>query len=195
MTGFAIFPGELEIRARGGRRRLRGRFPYRSTATIADRGAIRKERFEPRAFRFAVEADDREIHLLRGHSFDQPLASKRGGTLILDDTDDALAFEATLPDAGDMPSYMADAVRMIGAGLMVGVSPGFRVPPPEAVQDAETLEPEAGNPGVQVRVIREAVLTELSIVTRPAYPETAVATRAAAPGADAATVRRWRVWL
>ena len=84
---------------------------------------------------------------------------------------------------------------MIGAGLMVGVSPGFRVPPLDVVPGAETLEPEPGNPGVSIRVIREAVLTELSIVTRPAYPDTGVATRAAAPGAGPGPVRRWRIWL
>jgi len=194
MAGFAIFPGELEIRARDGRRTLSGRFPYRSTATISDRGRIRKERFEPRAFRFAVDDPEREINLLRGHSFDQPLASKRAGTLVLDDTDDALAFEATLPEAADMPTYMSDTVRMIGAGLMAGLSPGFRVPPATAVPDAETLEPEPGNPGVQVRVIREAVLTELSIVTRPAYPDAGVDLRAFDP-ANPRPGRRTPRWL
>ena len=37
------------------------------------------------AFAFAVEDEAREIHLLSGHSFDRPLASKRRGTLRLDD--------------------------------------------------------------------------------------------------------------
>ena len=46
------------------------------------------------------------------------------------------------------------------------------------VPDAETLEPEPGNPGVDIRVIRQAVLYELSIVTQPAYAETSVDVRA-----------------
>ncbi len=193
MSGFAIFPGELEIRAKGGQRHLRGRFPYRSIATIAATGTVRKERFEPRAFRFAIDDPERDIHLLRGHSYDQPLASKRAGTLVLDDTDDALRFEATLPEAADMPSYMTDTVRMIGAGLMAGISPGFRVPPATAVANAEGVEPEPGNPAVQVRVIRQAVLHELSIVTRPAYPDTEAAVRAmqTEPGPPARRRPRW----
>ena len=73
---------------------------------------------------------------------------------------------------------MGDTVRMVRAGLAGGVSPGFRVPPASAVADAEGLEPEPGNPGVQVRVIRQAVLHELSIVTRPAYSETEIVARA-----------------
>ena len=45
----AIYPiDELEVRADGGRMRISGRFAYRATATMADRGRVRKERFEPR---------------------------------------------------------------------------------------------------------------------------------------------------
>ena len=51
---------------------------------------------------------------------------------------------------------------MIRAGLAGGVSPGFRVPPASVVANAEAFEPEPGNPGVQVRVINQAVLHELS---------------------------------
>ena len=55
MTGFETFPifdGELEIRARGGRRSMRGRFSYspgpgRRMATVSDRGRVRKERVGP----------------------------------------------------------------------------------------------------------------------------------------------------
>ena len=38
----------LELRQRG--RRLSGRFPYGATATVSDRGTVRKERFAKRAF-------------------------------------------------------------------------------------------------------------------------------------------------
>lgn len=193
---FAILDGELEIRAKGGRRRIRGKFRYGATATLADRGSVRKERFEPRAFKFAVDDPEREINLLRGHSFDQPLASKRAGTLALDDSAEGLAFEATLPETAAMPSYMRDTVQMIEAGLMVGISPGFRVPPRDVVPDAERLEPEPGNPGVKVRVIRAAVLSELSLVTRPAYPDTEAAVRAMQTEPDPSPARRRRPrWL
>ena len=84
-----------------------------------------------------------------------------------------------------------DAERAIAAGLMVGLSPGFTVPPTSAVPDAETLEDEPGNPGVQIRVIREAVLREFSVVTSPAYTDAAVDIRAdlLVPS------RRRRLWL
>ena len=38
---------------------------------------MRKEEFRQRAFAFAVEEPEREIHLLSGHSFDRPLSSQR----------------------------------------------------------------------------------------------------------------------
>ena len=59
---------------------------------------------------------------------------------------------------------------------MGGISPGFRVAP---IEGAEILVPEPGNPGIMIREIREAVLFEISLVTRPAYPETTVSRREA----------------
>ena len=86
-----------------------------------------------------------------------------------------------------------DAERAVAAGLMVGLSPGFTVPPASAVPDAERLEPEPGNPGVQIRVIRAAVLREFSVVTAPAYADAAVDLRADDFGR--APNRRRRLWL
>ena len=187
----AIYPVALELRQEGSRRTIRGRFRYGVMATMSDRGRVRKETFKPRAFSYAVDNADSEIHLLRGHTFDQPLASKRAGTLALEDTEDALTFTATLPEVDDQPTFMRDTLKMIGAGLVGGISPGFRVPPKDTVPGAETLEPEPGNPDVAVRVINAAVLYELSLVTRPAYPDTEVDLRhraAPVPG-------RVRLWL
>ena len=218
-------PGELEIRAKGGRRSLRGRFPYspgpgRGVATVRDRGRVRKERIEADAFGWQMrefakvqadlarvieesvdqariellrqELERRNVHVLAGHSYDKPLGDLRSGTAKITSDADAVAFEVDLPDESDMPSYMLDMVRQIRAGLAGGVSPGFRVPPRDVVPNAEGLEPEPGNPGVQVRVIRQAVLSEISIVTRPAYSETDIAARAFEP---APAVRQRRVWL
>ena len=192
MTDFAIFEAaELEIRRSGGGRVLRGRFNYGSTATIRDRGRIRKETFEPRAFRFAIEDETRRIDVLSGHDFGKPLASRKAGTLDIEDGDDGVTFEARLPD--DPPSWVIDAERAIAAGLMTGLSPGFSVPPASAVPDAERLEPEPGNPGVQIRVIRAAVLREFSIVTAPAYADAAVDLRAEDFGRE--PKRRRHLWL
>ena len=192
MAEFPIFEAsKLEIRRSGGMRILSGRFNYGSTATVRDRGRVRKERFEPRAFRFAIEDEARQIDVLVGHDYGKPIASRKAGTLQIADGEDGVTFEAQLPD--DPPSWITDAERAVAAGLMVGLSPGFTVPPASAVPDAERLEPEPGNPGVQIRVIREAVLREFSVVTAPAYPDAAVDLRADDFGR--APNRRRRLWL
>ena len=180
----------LEYRAPG--RVLAGTFPYGKLATISDRGTRRKESIAARAFKFAVDDDAHEIDLLRGHSFDSPLASKRSGTLELEDRADGLAFEATLPPEARQPTWMRDTVLAVRSGLIRGVSPGFRVPPTSAVSNAETLIPEPGNPGVFIRQINQAVLYELSLVTRPSYAESSVDIRSAGlVGPTAADMERY----
>lgn len=174
---FGLYPGQLEYRQRG--RELIGRFPYGKLATVRDRGRVRKERFSRRAFKFAVEDPSRDIDLLAGHSFDRPLATRRLGSLELEETDDGLNFVATLPPESEQPSWVQDTVKAVRGGLARGISPGFRVPPSSAVSNAEELLPEPGNPGVMIRQINSAVLFELSVVTRPAYDETSVELRAA----------------
>ena len=221
---YPIFEGELDVRAKGDGRSLRGRFPYssgpgRRMATVADRGKTRKERIGPDAFGWQLrefekvqkemarvideavdkarveilkqELERRNIHILSGHSFDKPLGDLKSGTARVSSTAEAVSFEVDLPDR--MPSYFEDAIRMIEARLAGGISPGFRVPPASAVANAETFEPEPGNPGVQVRVINQAVLHELSIVTRPAYSETGVDVRA--EDFPPQQNRRRRIWL
>ena len=171
-----VWPIELEYRQRG--RQLSGSFPYGAMGVIGDRGSVRKERFDPHAFRFAVEHPDREINLLAGHSFNSPLASKLSGSLKLRDTATALEFTAVLPPENRQPTWMRDTVLAVQGGLVRGVSPGFRVPPLDVVPDAESFIPEPGNPGVQIRVVRAAVLHELSLVTRPTYVDSTVDLRA-----------------
>ena len=166
---------DLEYRQRG--RVLSGAFRYGVTATMSDRGEVRKESIDAGAFSYAIKDQEREINLLAGHDFAFPLASKRAGSLLLDDDRDRLAFRATLPPENRQPTWMRDTVLSVQAGLVGGISPGFRIPPASTVPDAETLEDEPGNPGVKIRRIRAAVLFELSLVTRPAYPDTEVDVR------------------
>lgn len=174
----SVFPADLELRQDGNRPVISGRFPYGSTATVAATGRVRKERFEPRAFGFAVQDVSREINFLMGHSLQTPLASRRAGTLDLVDSDDALSFQATLPPEGEQPTWVRDFLLAHRAGLISGISPGFTVPPTSAVANPQSLVPEPGNPGVAIRVIRQAVLFELSAVTRPAYEGTGLEERA-----------------
>ena len=192
MAEFPIFEAsKLEIRRSGGMRILTGRFNYGSTATVRDRGRVRKERFEPRAFRFAIEDETRQLDILVGHDFGKPIASRKAGTLEIADGDDAVNFEARLPDAP--PSWVVDAELSIAARLMVGLSPGFVVPPASVVPDAERFVEEAGNPGVQIRVISSAVLREFSVVTAAAYQDAVVDLRA--ERLDMEPTRRRRLWL
>jgi HK97 family phage prohead protease len=190
----------LEVRAKGGSRIVSGSFPYNSRAVLSDggrRGRPRKEQFAPHAFKFSVD-ENIEVHVLVGHSFDKPLASRGAGTLILEDTAKALNFEATITPEIAGTSHGQDALAMLSAGLIAGISPGFRIPPERTVPNAESIEEEDPAEGTAIiRTINDAILYELSLVTRPAYPETQVEARCWQPTAKIQTNRasprfRWR---
>lgn len=201
MTGLRLGAagGGLELRREGdGSVRLTGRFPYRSTALLSDggrNGRPVKEMIEPGAFAYSIEDPDQDIALLHGHSFDKPLASKRAGTMRFRDSPSALVFTATIVPAIMRTSYGSDTVSQIEAGLAIGISPGFRLPPERAVprEEAEVIEdepdrPAAGMHRAMIRRIRQAILVEFSIVSRPAYREAEV--ELARSLSVAATVRR-----
>lgn len=178
----AAAEGQLEFRADAdGGKTLRGKFPYNKRAVLSAGGngrRPRKEQFASRAFQFSVEDTKREIHLLVGHDFDKPLARKLDGSLSLTDTADALSFEARIAPEVAQTSHAKDVLALIGSGLAVGISPGFRIAPPEAVPDAEEVTEEDESEGnALIRTIRAAVLFELSVVTRPAYDEASVEAR------------------
>lgn len=88
--------GGLEVRTlAGGETRLSGRFPYAVPTVLSEGREKRREVFEARAFGASV-ADGGDVHLLVHHDFDRPLASRAAGSLRIEDTDEALIFEATL---------------------------------------------------------------------------------------------------
>ncbi len=196
--------GELELRAAGKGKRLRGRFPYGATAVLSDGGRTgrpRKERFKARAFEYRVKQPDAEIHLLVGHDYGQPLARKLDGGLRLRDADDALTFEADISAELEGAPYFANFWAAFAAGLIGGISPGFRLPPERAVPraEAETLEEEDVKPaqgmfGAIIRSIGQALLFELSLVVLPAYKDTEVEARSGLirPPAPMSHLRRWR---
>ena len=173
--------GGLELRKKGrGGYSLRGAFPYGRVAVLSDggrRGRPRKEVIAPRAFEYRVQEETAEIHLLSGHDFAKPLASKQAGSLVLRDSDTALTFEAEIGEELAEVSYVRDLLAAHSAGLVTGISPGFRIPPERAVPKAETVEreperPEEGMHGALIRTVHSALLFELSLVTRPAFPDT-----------------------
>ena len=196
--------------APNGRCQIRGRFPYNVTATLHDGGKTgrpRKEKFAPGAFTYSLESKA-DIHLLSGHSFDKPLASKNGGGLVFSDNDEALTFVATIAPEVAETSYAKDLFALILSGLAVGLSPGFRIPPPAAVppEQAEKVEEEDPSLGrAIIRTVLQAILVELSIVTKPAYDQAQVEARSWQPNGsglllpeapDAGlhrTLKRWRV--
>ena len=62
---------------------LRGRFPYNRPAVLSDGGRTgrpRKEKIAPGAFSYRLDLEagppENDIHLLVGHSYDRPLASR-----------------------------------------------------------------------------------------------------------------------
>ncbi|MCC5961576.1 MAG: HK97 family phage prohead protease [Rhodobacteraceae bacterium] len=202
--------GGLELRrAPDGGIRLAGSFPYGKYAVLSDGGRSgrpQKEVIASRAFEYRVNDPKEDIHFLVGHDYDHVLASKGTGTLTMRDTAAALIFEASISRAITETSYGRDALAMIAAGLAVGISPGFRIPPARAVPDAEDVseEPddgeidEQGQPrrGALIRTVKAALLYELSVVVRPAYPEAQVEARSWSPEtcerAQVHPLKRWR---
>ena len=182
--GSTVEARAFEIRQDG--EGLAGKFFYDADTITSDRAEVRasstrKSRVRPGAFRFALEDDTREIQLLMGADYDRPLASKLAGTLELDDGPEALAFRvARLPDT----SYVRDFRAQLAAGAAAfGVRPLYRIPPAETVADAVSIIPETGNPGVNIEVVNQAVLTGLAVVSR------------APRGNPGLVARRRRVWL
>lgn len=175
---WATVPGGLELReAEGGETRLLGSFPYGQETVLREArpgSPELREVFAPRAFADAPQT--RNIHLLANHDFAKPMASTGAATLILTDTAEALLIEARLK--APFTSWTHDAVTALRAGLMTGLSPGFQV---AHGRGAEKIE-ERGN--VILRTVSRAVLQEISLVTRPAYPQAQVEARSWTPGAE-----------
>lgn len=174
--------GALELRAEKGGVRVSGRFPYGAETELAPG---RAERIEARAFSARIEAGE-DIHLLAGHSYDKPLASRAAGTLEIRDTDEALEIEAELSGS---TTWAQDFIAAHRAGLIRGLSPGFRVTPggERIMRRGDGL----------LRSVTSAELFEISAVTRPAYDGAQIEARAwQAETVTRVTVhplKRWRL--
>lgn len=163
--------GGLELRTEGGEIRLRATFPYGRETVLAERvgmGRERREMIAARAFADRLERGE-DVHFLAGHDFNKPLASRSAGSLTLTESDDALTMEARISTDMGQVSYVRDFLSAHAAGLVRGLSPGFRVRP-----GGETVQ-ERGN--AILRTIRAADLIEISAVTKPAYPQAQIEAR------------------
>ena len=147
----------------------------RHGGTVSDRGRTRKETIRSGAFDYSINDPNARIDLLVGHSWDKPIANRQTGSLDIRNEGDTVVFDATLPN--DPPSWVTDAEKAIAAGTMLGLSPGFRVPPLSAVPGAERTVPEPGNPSVSIREINQAMLREMSVVTSAGYLDASVELR------------------
>ncbi|CAM5420389.1 HK97 family phage prohead protease [Frigidibacter albus] len=155
--------GALELRSEGGATRLRATFPYGAETELAPG---RREVVAPRAFADRIEAGG-DIHLLSGHDYSKPLASRAAGSLTITDTDAALVLEARI-DGGT--SWASDFIAAHAAGLIRGLSPGFRVN-----DGGERIERRGDG---LLRTVTAAALFEVSAVTVPAYPTAQIEARA-----------------
>ena len=148
------------------------------------------------SLQYAIEDESRNIDLLLGHDFGKPIASRKAGSLAIQDTPEAVVFEATLPE--QPITWIVDMERAIDNGLYQGLSPGFRIPPSSAVPNAVELIDEVGNPGVKIRQVNAAVLREMSIVQNPVYEAAEVELRAEDFGevpVDDEVIRNLKIWL
>jgi hypothetical protein len=128
------------------------------------------------------------VFLLSQHRFESPLASTGAGTLELRSDSEGLQFEARLSPEVAGTSHGRDAVALIRSGLAVGLSPGFRVP-----SGGERVERRGDG---LLRTVTRAELHELSVVTKPAFPQAEVEARSWEAGASEArpmpAAWRWR---
>ena len=196
MGEYADYEGQLEIRRGGGARSIAGSLPLQRQRHY-QRPWESAQRAVCKSGPLAMQSKSRtaRIDILVGHDFGKPVASRQNGTLTIADSAEAVTFEAALPEEALMPSWVADVILAIEAGLMVGLSPGFRIPPPSVVPNAERLIPEPGNPGVQIREISDAVLREFSIVTNGVYDQSLVELRAEDQDATTFDPRSVYQWL
>jgi len=114
---------------------------------------------------FSKTLQEADIRALLNHDPNYVLGRNRSGTLTLTEDDRGLAVDVQPPDT----TWARDLLESIRRGDINQMSFGFRV-----VKDR--WETEDG--GEQIRELLEVELFDVSVVTYPAYPQTAVAVRA-----------------
>lgn len=147
---------------------------FASPTQIGDPSWGFREEFAAGAFTKTIQ--ERDVVLLDNHDQGKPIARKSAGTLRLDQGADALRWDADPVDT----SYARDAAANIKAGNYGGCSVGFRSIKEDWLDDDGN--PSDATSGTR-RIVREAELPELSVVTFPAYGDTSVSARDAVTAA------------
>jgi len=136
------------------------------------------EEIAPGAFTKTLAEGD--ARMLIDHDSYYVVSRMSAGTLALAEDEHGLAVDSALD--GEL-SYVRDLQANLANGNITGMSFGFYVIKDE--WNTETLEVEGADPvEVEVRVIREVRLVEVSAVTFPAYPETEAELKAVARALD-----------
>jgi HK97 family phage prohead protease len=136
------------------------------------------EEIAPGAFSKTLAEGD--ARMLIDHDSYYVVSRVSAGTLELDEDDKGLLVDSALD--GEL-SYVRDLKANLRNGNITGMSFGFYVVKDE--WNTEELEVEGADPvTVDVRVIREVRLIEVSAVTFPAYPETEAELKAVARALD-----------
>lgn len=121
------------------------------------------ERIAPGAFSKTLRAK-RDVRLYVNHDSTLVLASKRSGTLKLEEDERGLRVEAELPET----SYAQDLRELMRTGVVDRMSFGFTIP-----RGGDRWSDDGSQ-----RELREVVLHEVSVVTGfPAYEQTQAAVR------------------
>jgi uncharacterized protein len=132
-----------------------------------DLGGFR-EFVAPGAFKRSLQARN-EIKLLWNHDTSEPLASVRGGSLQLVEDNHGLKVTAKLPNT----TRGRDVAELLRSKVIDSMSFGFNV-----------IKDSWSNNGA-VRTLESVRLSEVSVVTYPAYTATSASVRSMAPSIDA----------
>ena len=156
---FRSFEGE--IRAQGDGRTIVG---YAARFDVPSEPLPFTERIAPGAFAKSLRSRSKDVRLYVNHNSDMVLASKRSGTLRLEEDEKGLRFEADLPDT----TTARDLRELMRSGVVSTMSFGFTVARGGDKWSADGSE----------RTLTGINLHEVSVVTGfPAYPQTTAAVR------------------
>lgn len=155
----------IEIREENNTRTLQG-YAVKWGKNSHKIGGRFTERFQKGAFADSLRSDDQLA--LWSHDISKVLGRTKNNTLRLEEDDIGLRFELDLPNT----TLGNDTYESVKRSDIDGVSFGFR---------AEQQDWENRNTDNIIRNVTKAKLTEISLVGRPAYPDSQVSTRGYSP--------------